>query len=125
MTQDSLQVVVLLKDMAQGKLGADWKAATSACLSYLVFSLTHIPEESRTEEKLAKNRWYHINVCSCYNLSHNMFTQVMVITRTHSLFRLWLSHILCSGYVYHTFFVQVMVITHSLFRLWLSLGQFF
>ncbi|KAL5268418.1 hypothetical protein ACHWQZ_G002322 [Mnemiopsis leidyi] len=74
----ALEVMNLLQDMSLGNLGEEWKECSRLCLGYIVFCLTHIPDESRTEDKIAQNRGLWLALSALSVMEDNLASSVTV-----------------------------------------------
>ena len=74
----ALEVMILLRDMSQGNLGEEWKECSRLCLGYIVFCLTHIPDDCRSEEKVAQNRGLWLALAALSVMEDNLASSVTV-----------------------------------------------
>ena len=79
----ALEVMNLLQDMSLGNLGEEWKECSRLCLGYIVFCLTHIPDECRTEEKIAQNRGLWLALSALSVMEDNLASSVTVTRVRH------------------------------------------
>ena len=61
-----------------GSLGDEWKDCAGLCLGYLVFALTNIPEEERSEERLGESRTLWLALAALSVLDETLINAITV-----------------------------------------------